>query len=116
MIRCPRCNNELPDGVAFCDACGAPIRGGLPPASPVPQPYSADPAGVGAAPGATTTVCPGCGHALITRNGNQFFIEDLNSVNGTLVNQRRIPPRTRLPLHAGDHLVFGRLGLTFEQR
>ena len=43
MIRCPRCNNELPDGAAFCDACGAPLGGSLPPASPVYQPYSAEP-------------------------------------------------------------------------
>ena len=230
MIRCPRCNNELPDGVSFCDACGAPIRGGMPPASPVYQPY-ADPATEmpPLAPGAST-VCPVCGtpvipgeafcdncgsallgntavgaapasagsyapppisyapdpapaplppvvapppvaipqfsprlivsstraeiplpgrnelivgredpqsnnypdvdlnphgalelgvsrrHALITQSGAQYFIEDLNSVNGTLLNQRRIPPRTRMPLNPGDQVMFGRLGLIFENQ
>jgi pSer/pThr/pTyr-binding forkhead associated (FHA) protein len=55
-------------------------------------------------------------HALITRNGDQYYIEDLNSVNGTLLNQRRIPPRTRMPLNAGDQVMFGRLGFIFELR
>lgn len=26
-IYCPNCGVELPDGVAFCDACGTPLRG-----------------------------------------------------------------------------------------
>ncbi len=235
MIRCPRCGNELPDGVAFCDACGAPIKGVMPQASPVYPPYNADPAaGTNAAPVGTSTVCPVCGapvipgeafcdncgssllgnagmgtgavpsmtgsgapvsgvnygpppvaappvmtpppapapvapptvtparllinstraeiplparndlvvgredpmsnsypdldlnphgalelgvsrrHALISRSGEQYYLEDLNSVNGTLLNQRRIPPRTRMPLQSGDQLMFGRLGVTFE--
>jgi FHA domain-containing protein/double zinc ribbon protein len=233
MIRCPRCGNELPDGVSFCDACGAPIKGVMPQASPVYPPYSADPApSAGAAPAGATTVCPVCGapvipgeafcdncgssllgnagvstgmpapvapapgvqygpppvpapapaapvppvapapvapsyapaarllinstraeiplpqrndlvvgredpmsnsypdvdlnphgalelgvsrrHALISRSGDQYYVEDLNSVNGTLLNQRRIPPRTRMPLQSGDQMMFGRLGVTFE--
>ena len=229
MIRCPRCGNELPDGVSFCDACGAPIKDVMPQASPVYPPYSVDPAaGAGAVPAGTSTVCPVCGapvipgeafcdncgssllgnagvgtgpalpampapvsgvnygpppvapvppvapapaapshapaarllvnstraeiplpqrndlvvgredpmsnsypdvdlnphgalelgvsrrHALISRSGDQYYLEDLNSVNGTLLNQRRIPPRTRMPLNSGDQIMFGRLGLTFE--
>jgi hypothetical protein len=221
--------------VSFCDACGAPIGGGMPPASPVYQPYTADPMTDVApiAPGAST-VCPVCGtpvipgeafcdncgsallgnaavgapvavppaapggyapppvsyapeptpappppviapppvaapplsprliisstraeiplparpelivgredpqsnnypdvdlnphgalelgvsrrHALLTQTGNQYYIEDLNSVNGTLLNQRRIPPRTRMPLNPGDQVMLGRLGLTFEDQ
>src|SRR5689334_1312951 len=58
MIRCPRCNTELPDGVSFCDACGAPVRGQMPPASPVYQPFGGDTA----APAAGgQVVCPVCG-------------------------------------------------------
>ena len=55
-------------------------------------------------------------HALITQSGNQYYIEDLNSVNGTLLNQRRIPPRTRMPLNPGDQVMLGRLGLIFEDQ
>ena len=235
MIRCPRCNNELPDGVSFCDACGAPVRGILPPASPVYQPYGGQAAAPPpAAMGQGATVCPVCGapvipgeafcdncgagllgpgvapavpgpgpvaappvgpsagplagspimppavapvgpptlapaavaprlivsathaeiplpgrpelvvgredpmsnsfpdvdlnphgalelgvsrrHALITHSGDQYYLEDLNSVNGTLLNQRRLTPRVRQPLQAGDALMLGRLGLVFEQR
>jgi hypothetical protein len=214
--------------VSFCDACGAPIKGVMPQASPVYPPYSADPAvPTNVVPTGASTVCPVCGapvipgeafcdncgssllgnagmgtapvmpsagapapvvnygpppvapmppaptpvvptyapaarllvnstraeiplptrndlvvgredpmsnsypdvdlnphgalelgvsrrHALISRSGDQYYVEDLNSVNGTLLNQRRIPPRTRMQLHSGDQLMFGRLGLTFE--
>ncbi|HMA37294.1 MAG TPA: FHA domain-containing protein [Chloroflexia bacterium] len=250
MIRCPRCNTELPDGVAFCDACGAPVRGQMPPASPVYQPLPgettiATPVGQTACPVCGTPVIPGeafcdnCGaslltsagapaypagpppfaapgppvpaapaapvsppfagpppapaggtspfsgtagyppatpapspappvsdrpprlvvvssraelplpgrddvilgredqqsnsfpdidfnphggleqgvsrrHARITHRAGQYFLEDLNSVNGTLLNQRRIPANTPMPLRTGDHIMLGRLGLTFE--
>ena len=241
MIRCPRCNTELPDGVAFCDACGAPVRGQMPPASPVYQPFGGDPAATN--PPLGGVVCPVCGtpalpgeaycdncgaslvsatttgaypvtpppfapplttpppfappaagpppfapapspapppapvvqapasgmtppvrprlvvvstraelplparddivagredpqsnsypdidlnphgaleqgvsrrHARITLRGGQYFLEDLNSVNGTLLNQRRIPANTPMPIRPGDHIMLGRLGLTFE--
>jgi FHA domain/Double zinc ribbon len=238
MIRCPRCNTELPDGVSFCDACGAPVRGQMPPANPVYQPFAgAAPAPV---PGGQMT-CPVCGtpvlageafcdncgaalltdpgatlshatqpppfaapqapapvapppfapsapppfaaaplvpapapapvaaatgtrprlvvvssraelplparddiivgredaqsnsypdvdlnphggleqgvsrrHARITQRGGQWFVEDLNSVNGTLLNQKRIPANSPQPLQPGDQVMLGRLGLTFE--
>ena len=43
-------------------------------------------------------------HAQLTSTGNDWSIEDLNSTNGTLVNNRRI---TRCPLRNGDLLTFG---------
>ena len=43
-------------------------------------------------------------HARLTFNGSDWTIEDLNSTNGTLVNNRRI---TRCPLRSGDMLTFG---------
>lgn len=43
-------------------------------------------------------------HAQITLAGTEWSIEDLNSTNGTLVNNRRI---TRCPLRNGDVLTFG---------
>jgi hypothetical protein len=260
MIICPRCSTELPDGVSFCDACGAPVRGQMPPAGPVYQPVPGAPAPASGG----QTVCPVCGspviageafcdncgaalltsagagvyqagpppfdpgatidpgatlppqsgpppfaappapapftpptapppfaspaappppaytpapapapapaaappraprlivvstraelplparddvilgredaqsdsypdvdlnphggleqgvsrrHARITLRGGQYFVEDLNSVNGTLLNQRRLTAHTPTPLRPGDHLLLGRLGLTFE--
>lgn len=43
-------------------------------------------------------------HAELTFTGSDWTIEDLNSTNGTLVNNRRI---TRCPLRNGDLLTFG---------
>ncbi|MDY4041993.1 MAG: FhaA domain-containing protein [Collinsella sp.] len=43
-------------------------------------------------------------HAELTYTGSGWSIEDLNSTNGTLVNNRRI---TRCPLRNGDLLTFG---------
>lgn len=43
-------------------------------------------------------------HAQFTFTGSDWSIEDLNSTNGTLVNNRRI---SRCPLRNGDLLTFG---------
>lgn len=43
-------------------------------------------------------------HAELTVTGSDWSIEDLNSTNGTFVNNRRI---TRCPLRNGDLLTFG---------
>lgn len=43
-------------------------------------------------------------HAQLTFTGSDWSIEDLNSTNGTLVNNRRI---SRCPLRTGDLLTFG---------
>ena len=43
-------------------------------------------------------------HAELIYTGSDWSIEDLNSTNGTLVNNRRV---TRCPLRNGDLLTFG---------
>ena len=43
-------------------------------------------------------------HAELTFTGSDWSIEDLNSTNGTFVNNRRV---TRCPLRNGDLLTFG---------
>lgn len=43
-------------------------------------------------------------HAELTFTGSDWTIEDLNSTNGTKVNNRRV---TRCPLRDGDQLTFG---------
>ncbi|MDQ6695429.1 MAG: zinc ribbon domain-containing protein, partial [Chloroflexota bacterium] len=57
-IYCPNCGVELPDGVAFCDACGTPIRaqGSAPPA---PQANNNPLGSMGA------VACPVCGAAAM---------------------------------------------------
>jgi len=59
MITCPQCNNQNPDGAAFCDNCGASLTG-VAPARPAAPVAPAAPA----APAAGVT-CPSCGALAI---------------------------------------------------
>lgn len=52
-------------------------------------------------------------HAVIRKIEDNYFIEDLNSTNGTFVNQIQIPYRESVMLHYGDEVVFGRAKFTF---
>lgn len=52
-------------------------------------------------------------HAKITVQGGQINIEDLNSVNGTLVNKQRISPGQIVPLSNGDEIRIGLMALNY---
>ncbi|MCP4542055.1 MAG: zinc-ribbon domain-containing protein [Chloroflexi bacterium] len=52
-------------------------------------------------------------HARIFVQGDQIFVEDLNSTNYTHVNQQRLTPGHPHPLNDGDELRFGRVKLDF---
>lgn len=45
-------------------------------------------------------------HAMITKSGSSFFIEDLNSTNGTYVNGTLLPYHDRVKLKKMDQIVF----------
>ncbi len=228
-IYCANCGMELPDGVAFCDACGTPVRGqnagaNASAASNVGGGVAASPNGIGATScpvcGAATlpgeAFCDNCGAALLspttytpappvgasvqqpvgappsysqapmggtgasydyaparalsaslvitqppppatiqipnrselivgrsdpqsnsypdvdlgpyggldlgvsrrhfrlTRNGDHFYLEDLNALNGSIVNGQRIPPYTLHPLRSGDRITLGKMDMIFE--
>lgn len=51
-------------------------------------------------------------HAVITFEDGRYYIEDLNSVNETLLNSSRLFPGQPYPLKHGDHLQFGVLIVT----
>lgn len=51
-------------------------------------------------------------HADITFNGNFFAIEDLESSNGTYVNETRLEAKKPLPLQPGDVIRIGPFTLT----
>lgn len=51
-------------------------------------------------------------HAKIVRIGDEYFIEDNGSTNGTTVNDK--PIKGRQQLHKGDCLRFGTNWFTFE--
>ncbi len=52
-------------------------------------------------------------HSRLLNKGNQWFIEDLGSTNGTFVNDTKIPPNKTIPVQKGDFLRFGEIELEF---
>lgn len=48
-------------------------------------------------------------HALIRPDEGGYFLEDLNSTNGTFLNNFRVEAPLRYPLKHQDELRFGRL-------
>jgi pSer/pThr/pTyr-binding forkhead associated (FHA) protein len=52
-------------------------------------------------------------HARLTLRNDQCWIEDLNSVNWTYLNNQRLSPDKPAPLKDGDLLRLGNVLLTF---
>jgi pSer/pThr/pTyr-binding forkhead associated (FHA) protein len=52
-------------------------------------------------------------HARVTIRDGQCFIEDLDSVNYTIVNKQKLQPHNSQLLQDGDELRFGRVVATF---
>jgi pSer/pThr/pTyr-binding forkhead associated (FHA) protein len=42
----------------------------------------------------------------VWRDGAQVYIRDVESTNGTFVNERKLPPETDHPLRIGDVVGF----------
>ncbi len=53
-------------------------------------------------------------HARIIYSGNQYMIEDLNSINFTFLNKQKLTPKTPTPLKDGDEIRLGRVVLRFK--
>ncbi|MEI7769985.1 MAG: FHA domain-containing protein [Chloroflexales bacterium] len=51
-------------------------------------------------------------HATINREGDDLYVSDLGSTNGTYINKARLTPNARTQLRAQDMLMIG--GVTFE--
>lgn len=52
-------------------------------------------------------------HARITNEGEKYWIEDLNSRNGTVVNDQRIDPYQKVNIKLGDKIEFSKYGFVF---
>ncbi len=52
-------------------------------------------------------------HAQLVSQQGQVYIEDLDSVNGTIVNRQKIVPRQPYLLHSGDELRLGKMALIY---
>jgi hypothetical protein len=50
-------------------------------------------------------------HAKLIIEDGKFFIEDLNSANGTYVNRQRVPTGNKKPLQNGDVIQVGTVQL-----
>jgi pSer/pThr/pTyr-binding forkhead associated (FHA) protein len=51
-------------------------------------------------------------HAVIQKIGEEYFLEDLGSTNGTQVNGQRVAPRSYLRLTLTDTILIGRTELS----
>lgn len=54
-------------------------------------------------------------HLRIGRDSNGLFVEDVNSLNGTLLDGKRLQPFTPQRLKEGQSLVLGQVVLTVER-
>lgn len=54
-------------------------------------------------------------HARLLRKQEGWFLEDLQSTNGTYVNEVRLLPHRPIRLHSGDLVRFGQLTVVFEE-
>ncbi len=52
-------------------------------------------------------------HACIVRRDGAYFVQDLGSTNGSLLNARVLTPQAFYPLHEGCNLQFGGVHLRF---
>lgn len=53
-------------------------------------------------------------HAELTADERGFWLMDLGSTNGTLLNGSKIQSNTRMALSSGDEITFGQTALRFE--
>jgi len=131
-LACPQCAAINLPGTAYCETCGAalPLRphlvvmntglrlslfGGDQTAVTVGrsdalsgvtpdldlEPYASELAGLSRR------------HARLTLRDSQCWIEDLNSVNWTYLNNQRLAPERPAPLNDGDLLRLGNVLLTY---
>lgn len=52
-------------------------------------------------------------HAIITREGEQVYLEDSGSINGTHVNGARLASGVQRPLQEGDQVCFGEVAFRY---
>lgn len=52
-------------------------------------------------------------HAIIQKIKEDYFIKDLNSTNGTYVNNQKVPKDKYIKINSNDIIKIGRSELTF---
>ncbi len=51
-------------------------------------------------------------HAKMSRENNKFYVQDMDSMNGTFVNGKRIPPHEAVAITSGQEIRLGQLSMT----
>jgi len=120
-MKCPKCYKDNLPGAIFCAGCGAKLSSGASYSKPesktqiVQTPMNVQSSGSLDIIIGRTSTCevfiddPGISskHARIFVEAGQAFIEDLRSLNGTILNGRRINQKTRISsrdtVHLGNH-------------
>jgi hypothetical protein len=145
VLACPKCGAQLESGGNFCDMCGAPVGTAATAVPSSPPPVSGRlivqsshvslplPSGLtevvigrkdphsGFAPEVDLTDHGGTEggvsreHARLFVRGGQLFIEDLESTNGTFVNQQKLSPGRPRPVRDGDEIRLGWVRLWFRR-
>jgi len=54
-------------------------------------------------------------HARLEKRGDVYYIQDLNSKNGTRINKRELVGEEQVPLRVGDHVAFADAVYVFRQ-
>lgn len=52
-------------------------------------------------------------HARIIWDNGEYFLEDLNSTNGTFINQEKLAVYQKKPIQVGDEIKLGGVSLSF---
>lgn len=138
-IKCPSCGHQNPPNARFCENCGASLERGVAPSPPVVAKIIVADAGtelpldfnkgevllgrtdpvshiypdVDLTPHGGYEAGVSRRHCRILQQGDQFFVEDLESTNGTRLNDQFIPPKQPRLLQNGDVLELGKLKLIF---
>jgi len=116
--RCPHCQSLIEDTDAYCPICGFQMDDNdvgpyLIRNNDKEKKYiTRYPFVIGKIPEGTDYFIKGNGmisrkHALITKEGNRFYITDLGSTNGTYIYGKRLEPNVRYELASGMIFCLG---------
>lgn len=131
---CPRCRQVNRAAARFCRRCGYTFVPPLPPVLSLVEPVEArweyplrdGNVLIGRRGGASPVDLDldfydpegyvSRNHARITMERRRYLVTDLDSANGTYVNDERIPPHQPRPLRQGDRIRLGHIVLRFQIR
>lgn len=144
MITCPRCQAEQLPNTLFCDSCGETLherdQSGETPSYSMVRMELLDSRRVITLPDVPELIIgrsssnPAASpdlaldqyggeqsgvsrhHARLSRRGLHLYLEDLGSLNGTFINESKLPPAHPTRIYPGDVVRLGLLRVAFNIR